>query len=305
MYRGLGVSGFHELHACDWGRRDNRRVIVCVHGYSGNARDFDFLARRLSRHARVICPDVAGRGESAWLPSSLEYNFPQFLADIRTLLARLEVREIDWIGTSMGGLLGMMLAAQPGSPIRRLVMNDVGAYLPGDALALISKNLEAPARFATLAEVENHLRHTHREWGDLTDWQWRQLAVNGSRRTEQGFRLHFDPQITRIVRPGPLAPGLHFWNAWYQVRCPVLLMRGAGSQVFPRSVAETMLAIKPAAELVEMPDCGHAPALMSDAQLAPLHAFLAGDRHFSQAAMSSEPSLKSGFFGMFSALRSS
>lgn len=304
--QGLGASGLHELHALEWGRREGKRAIVCVHGYSGNARDFDYLARRLSRHAHVICPDIPGRGESAWLGSPFEYHFAQYLADIRTLLARLEIREVDWVGTSMGGLLGMLLAAQPGGPVRRLVINDVGAYLPAEALSSIARNLQAPAQFASLAEVEDHMRHTHREWGELTEAQWRQLAIHGSRRSGRGFRLHFDPQIANVVRPMPLAPGLHFWDAWYRVRCPVLLMRGEASQVFPRAVAETMLAIKPAAGLVEVPGCGHAPALMSPEQVAPVRDFLlAAEPYLSQAAMSSLPSLKSGFFGRFSALRSS
>lgn len=305
-YRGLGVSGFHDLHALQWGRQDRARTIVCAHGYSGNARDFDFLARKLSRDARVVCPDVAGRGDSAWLPSALEYHFPQFLADIRTLLIRLEVTEVDWIGTSMGGLLGMMLAAQPGSPIRRLVMNDIGAYVPADALAAIARNLEAPATFATLADVERHMRHTHREWGEISDAQWRQMAIHGSRRAPGGFRLHFDPQIARIARPMPFAPGMHFWDAWYRVRCPVMLLRGEDSTVFPSSVADAMLAIKPDTQLVELPGCGHAPALMSPEHLEPIREFLLpGAAHLSQAAMSSAPSLKSGFLGMFSSLRSS
>lgn len=254
----------------------------------------------------MLCPDVAGRGGSAWLPSALEYHFPQFIADIRTLLIRLKVDEVDWIGTSMGGLMGMLLAAQPGSPIKRLVMNDIGAYIPAEALASIARNLEAPEAFATLADVEAHLRHTHRQWGELTAAQWKQMAIHGSRRTPAGWRLHFDPQIARIARPMPFSPGLHFWDAWYRVRCPVLLLRGEDSEIFPRSVADAMLAIKPDAELVELPGCGHAPALMSPEHLAPLREFLLpGARHLSHAATSSAPSLKSGFLGMFSALRSS
>ncbi|MEO7742424.1 MAG: alpha/beta hydrolase [Usitatibacter sp.] len=280
--------------------------MICAHGYSGNARDFDYVAREMSRDARVICPDVAGRGESAWLPNPLEYNFPQFLADMRTLLIRLEVDEVEWIGTSMGGLLGMLLAAQPGSPIQRLVMNDIGAYVPAEALSAIARNLEAPDRFATLAEVEAHLRHTHREWGEIGDAQWKQMAIHGSRRTPTGYRLHFDPQIARIARPIPFSPGLHFWDAWYRVRCPVLLLRGEDSNIFPRSVADAMLAIRPEAELVELPGCGHAPGLMSPEHVAPLREFLLPRvPHFSQAATSSAPSLKSGFLGMFSAFRSS
>jgi len=263
------------VHYCAWGRRDAKRVIVCAHGYSGNARDFDELAGALSREAHVICPDVAGRGESAWLRSPLEYNFPQFLADLNALVARVGAREIDFVGTSMGGLLGMLLAAAPGTPVRRLVMNDVGAFLPMDALRHIGRNLDAPSRFASLDEVEAHMRRTHREWGSLTDAQWRQLAIHGARKADGGYRLHYDPRIGRLLHVPAFVPGLFFWDAWYRVKCPVLLVRGEESTVFPRSVAETMLEIKPAAQLAEIPDCGHAPSLMSESQIEVVREFLA------------------------------
>jgi pimeloyl-ACP methyl ester carboxylesterase len=249
-------------------------VIVCAHGYSGNARDFDDLARALSREARVICLDIAGRGESAWLGSPLAYHFPQFLADANALIARLGVREVDWIGTSMGGLLGLLLASSPGNRVRRLVMNDVGAFVPMDALRHIGRNLRAPAVFASLADVEAHLRHARSEWGALSDAQWKRLARHGSRKVDGRFRLHYDPQITRLVEPLPFAPGLFFWDAWYKVKCPVLLVRGEESTVFPREVADTMREVKPDAELVEFAGCGHAPSLMVADQIEAVHRFL-------------------------------
>jgi pimeloyl-ACP methyl ester carboxylesterase len=282
------------LHALEWGRRDSGRVVVCAHGYSGNARDFDFLAHELSQRSRVICPDVAGRGDSAWLASPLAYHFGQFLADFRSLLVRVGAKEVDWIGTSMGGLLGMLLASQPGSPIRSLVMNDVGAYVPLDALQHIGHNLAAPDRFDTLAEVEAHLRRTHRDWGEITEEQWAHLVRHGARRTEDGYRLHYDPRIARVMQPMPFAPGLFFWDAWYRVRCPVLLIRGERSEVFPASVASTMLAVKPGAQFAEIAGAGHAPALMSSGEIALVRDFVFGtgaDRSVSRnsAAPSASP----------------
>lgn len=224
----------------------------------------------------MISVDVAGRGDSDWLASAFEYHFGQFVADLGGLISHLRLKEVDWLGTSMGGLLGMLMASAPGTPVRRLVMNDVGAYLPADALAAISRNLEAPARFATLEDVERHMRHTHREWGDLDDAQWRHFAVHGSRATDEGdFRLHFDPRIANIARPLPLSPGIFMWDAWYRVRCPVLLLRGEDSQVFPISVAQTMLQVKPSAQLAEIEGCGHVPALMSEDQIGIVRNFLA------------------------------
>jgi pimeloyl-ACP methyl ester carboxylesterase len=154
-------------------------------------------------------------------------------------------------------------------------MNDVGAFVPTDALRKIGRNLRAPERFATMRDVEDHLRDTHREWGELSVAQWRHIAFHGSRRVEDHYRLHYDPQIMRLVEPGvAFAPGLFFWDAWYKVKCPVLLVRGETSEVFPREVADTMLKVKTDARLVEIPGCGHAPSLMHPEHIAVVTKFL-------------------------------
>ncbi|HET9653208.1 MAG TPA: alpha/beta hydrolase [Usitatibacter sp.] len=262
------------MHAVEWGSRRSGRVVVCVHGYSGNSRDFDFLARELSTEARVVCPDVAGRGQSAWLPSPLAYHFPQFVADLRRLVGELGASRVDWVGTSMGGLLGMLLAAQPDSPIERLVLNDVGAFVPGDALAAIARNLRAPARFDSMAAVEAHVRHTHREWGPVTDEQWSHLARHAARRLPDGYAMHYDPRIAQILQPAPFAPGLSLWSAWYRVRCPVLVVRGETSRILPAEVVRAMLDINPHAQCIEIADTGHAPSLMAPQQVAAVARFL-------------------------------
>lgn len=235
---------------------------------------------------RVVCPDVAGRGQSAWLPSPLAYHFPQFLADLRLLIAELGASRIDWIGTSMGGLLGMLLAAQPDSPIERLVLNDVGAFVPGDALAAIAGNLRAPARFDSMAALAAHVRHTHREWGPLTEEQWSHLARHAARRLSGGYALHYDPRIAQIMQPAPFAPGLSLWSAWYRVRCPVLVIRGESSRILPEDVVGAMLGINPQAQCVRIPDTGHAPSLMAPSQAALVADFLesAAPRRLRRAA---------------------
>jgi pimeloyl-ACP methyl ester carboxylesterase len=250
-------------------------VVVCAHGYSGNARDFDFLARALAKDVRVICIDIAGRGASDWLATPLQYHFGQFLSDINELVSHLGVKKVDWVGTSMGGLLGMLLASQPASPVRSLVMNDIGAYVPMDALRAIARNLDAPGHFASLEEVEAHLRQTHREWGEISNSQWKHFSVHGSRPVESGgFRLHFDPQIAQPIAPFLPTPGLFLWDAWYRVSCEVLLLRGEDSAIFPQSVARAMLDVKPDARMVEIPGCGHAPSLMASSQIAIVRDFI-------------------------------
>ncbi|HXS53597.1 MAG TPA: alpha/beta fold hydrolase [Usitatibacter sp.] len=266
--------GFHKLHAVEWGRRRSGRLVVCAHGYSGNARDFDFLARRLAREARVVCPDVAGRGRSAWLATPLAYHFPQFLADLRALVSELGEAAVDWVGTSMGGLLGMLLAAEPHSFVRRLVLNDVGAFIPARALAAIGRNLHGPQRFPSLAELEQHVRRTHRGWGRMSERQFRHLVKHAARRFPDGYALHYDPQIASLVQPLALAPGLSFWNAWRHVRCPVLIVRGQRSSILPREVVRAMVQAKPQTRVVEVAGAGHAPSLMEDAQIEAVAQFL-------------------------------
>jgi pimeloyl-ACP methyl ester carboxylesterase len=217
---------------------------------------------------------VAGRGQSDWLASPYRYHFPQFLSDINALIAHLGLREVDWVGTSMGGLLGLMLAAQPASPVRRLVMNDIGAYVPLDGLRAIASNLDAQAHFDTMEDLEAHLRRTHRDWGEITDGQWKALAVHGSRPDGDGFKLAYDPQIASVMRTMPIASGLLFWGYWARLKCPVLLMRGEHSRIFPGSVAATMLDAKGSAQFVEVPDCGHAPSLMAESQIALVRGYL-------------------------------
>ena len=177
----------------------------------------------------------------------------------------------------MGGLLGLLLASRQWTPVRRLVMNDIGAYVPLQALLAIARNLDAPERFTSIEEVEAHMRRTHREWGDIADEQWKAIARHGSRPDGDGFRLHYDPQIARLMHAVPVSPGLFSWGPWYRVRCPVLLLRGESSRIFPASVARAMLDSKANARLVEIPGCGHVPSLMAESHIAIVRDFLQGD----------------------------
>lgn len=280
----MGPWGFHRLHALDWGDPRSRRVVVCVHGYSGNAHDFDYLARRLARHARVICPDIAGRGESARLPEPFAYHFPQFLSDLRAMLAEIGADRVEWVGTSMGGLLGLILASEPPSPITRLVLNDIGAFVPGEALRVIGRDLRAPSRFPSLDALGAHVRRTHREWGPLSGEQWSHLIRHAVRvRADGRHSLHYDPALARLMQFPAFAPGLSLWSAWARVNCPVLIVRGARSAILPRDVVAKMRDTKPDTEVIEIPDAGHAPSLMSPQQIAPVARFLERARPRSRA----------------------
>lgn len=221
---------------------------------------------------------MPGRGRSDWLAGPFAYHFPQFLGDLRALIAGLGVESVEWVGTSMGGLLGLMLAAEPGTRIERLVLNDVGAFVPGDALAAIGRNLRAPARFETMAALGEHVRHTHRHWGPMTEAHWRHLVRHSARRVPGGYALHYDPAIAQVLSPLPFSPGVSLWSLWHRVRCPVLILRGESSAIMPPEVVRAMVAIKPGTRVVEIPGAGHAPSLMAPDQIAVVADFLADRR---------------------------
>jgi pimeloyl-ACP methyl ester carboxylesterase len=193
----LSPAGFHEMHYVEWGARDNPRIVICVHGLSRNCRDFDTLAQALEADFRVVCPDIVGRGKSDWLVNKAGYVNAQYAADATTLIARLTAdgaREILWVGTSMGGIIGMMLAALPDTPIRRLVLNDVGGIVPAAALARIVAYLGRDPRFATFKELELCVRTISAPFGPLTDAQWEHLTRHNGKQHADG---NWGPLVAR------------------------------------------------------------------------------------------------------------
>jgi pimeloyl-ACP methyl ester carboxylesterase len=263
----LGPHGFHKIAYTQWGNPHNDKVLICVHGLTRSGRDFDALAEKLSETYRVACPDVAGRGKSDWLLDASDYGYPLYLADMAALIARVGVTEVDWIGTSMGGLIGMMLAAQPNSPIRKLVINDVGPFIPLEALERIGSYVGQERTFATVEEAESYLRDVHSTFGPLTDAQWRHLAETSIRRGAKGkLTLHYDPAIGNAFNSGDLAD-VDLWPVWDQIKCPVLIVRGKDSDLLTSETASRMLTDGPDAELLEIENTGHAPALMDEEQV--------------------------------------
>lgn len=264
----LSQHGFHRIVYSEFGDAANDRVLVCVHGLTRNGRDFDSLAAALCDHYRVVCPDVPGRGRSQWLPVKEEYGYPLYCADMATLVAHCRVTEVDWVGTSMGGLIGMLLAAQPGTPIRRLVMNDVGALVPKAALERIVSYVGNDPRFPSMDALEAYIRDIYSPFGPLSDAQWKNLVQSSARTTEEGdIGLSYDPGIAEPLRSMKL-DDMDLWSAWEQVRCPVLLLRGSESDVLLGETAAEMQRRGPKADFIEFDGIGHAPTLMSDTQIA-------------------------------------
>ncbi|MBC9175529.1 alpha/beta fold hydrolase [Pseudoroseomonas ludipueritiae] len=262
-----------ELRWAEWGPADGAPV-VCVHGLTRTGRDFDILARELAEDGRrVICPDIPGRGLSSWLPDGNLYAVPTYLAVLRPLLQ--ELGSYDWVGTSMGGLIGLGVASVPGNGLRRMVLNDVGAAIPAAALAGIGAYLGSEPEFADVSAVEAHLRAIHAGFGALSPAEWRHLAETSARATPNGrLVLHYDPAIATPMRGAPLAD-VALWPLWDRLNLPVLLLRGAESLLLTAETAERMAA-RPGVTLLTVPGCGHAPALMDPAQTGAIRGFLRG-----------------------------
>lgn len=270
----LGAHGLHRMAYTEWGDRDNPRVLVCVHGLTRNGRDFDDLARALADDYRVICPDVVGRGRSDWLGVKSDYGFPAYVADMITLIARLDVETVHWVGTSMGGLIGMLIASQPHAPISRLVLNDVGPVITATSLRRIGQYVGTAPRFASMADAETYIREVSAPFGPLTDAQWRHLTQYTVRPVEGGFAMVYDPGIGDVFRQTPILMDVDLWDTYDRIRCPTLALRGAESDLLEHATLEAMAERGPCARTVEFAGIGHAPMLMDAGQIATVRDFL-------------------------------
>jgi pimeloyl-ACP methyl ester carboxylesterase len=272
----LSPVGFHKMAYVEWGDPKNPRVLICVHGLTRMGRDFDFLAQALAQDYRVVCPDVVGRGRSDWLPNKSLYAVPQYAADLVSLIARLDVESVDWVGTSMGGLIGMVLAAQPRTPIRRMVLVDVGPVVTAASIARISEFVGKGPRFDSLDQAEAYIRLVAAPFGPLTDAQWRHLTEHSLKPAADGkFDLHYDPGIAEPFRAA-MGEGKDYevWQIYDLIRCPTRVLRGETSDVLTRETAQEMTARGPRADLVHIAGVGHAPMLMDEVQVSRVREFL-------------------------------
>lgn len=268
--------GFYRMSYTEWAGPVGAPTVVCVHGLTRNGRDFDMLADALSREFRVVCPDVLGRGKSDWLDHPEDYDFPVYIAAMAQLIARLDVPEVLWVGTSMGGLIGMLTAALPGAPIKRLVINDIGPLLAKEGIARIATYVGKDLSFADLAALEAYQREVAASFGALTDAQWRHLATHAARTKPDGsLGLAYDPRIAEAFKKAELVD-VDLWPQWDRIASPTLVLRGANSDLLRHPDALAMTQRGPRASLVEFPGVGHAPALMAPEQIAAVRGFLLG-----------------------------
>jgi pimeloyl-ACP methyl ester carboxylesterase len=267
-------KGLHRMSYLEWGDPRNRDVLVCVHGLTRNGRDFDDLARALCGRWRVVCPDVAGRGDSDRLADPRLYGIPQYVGDMVTLVARLDVETVSWVGTSMGGLIGMALAAQQGSPVTRLVLNDAGPVVSLASLQRIASYVGNVLSFASLEQAEAAVRAICAPYGPHSDAQWRQITAAWVTKTDEGWRPNYDPRIAEAFRATLPEKDLELWPLYDAVRCPTLVLRGELSDLLARQTTLEMASRGPKARVFEVKGVGHAPTLMHEDQIAVIREFL-------------------------------
>ena len=271
----LSPSGLHRMAYTEWGDRQNPRVLVCVHGLTRNGRDFDALAEAMSAHYRVICPDVVGRGQSSRLRDPAGYGVPQYLADMVTLIARLGVDRVDWVGTSMGGLIGMALAAQEGTPIGKMLLNDVGPLITLDSLKRIAAYVGMDPTWPTFDEALAYVKLISAPFGPLTEAQWWHLTETSvAQRTDGRWGFLYDPQIAASFKASFADQDINLWPFYGLIKCPTLVMRGAESDLLTRKTWRQMGECGPRAKLVEVPGVGHAPMFLNDEQISIARDFL-------------------------------
>jgi pimeloyl-ACP methyl ester carboxylesterase len=263
----------------EWGGPDNSNVLVCVHGVTRVSDDFDNMARDLCDRYRVICPDVVGRGRSGWLRDPRHYQLPQYVADMVTLLARLNAGKVDWVGTSMGGLIGIGLASLQDNPIRKLVLNDIGPALNFAALSRIGDYIGQEVRFSTFEQAAEYIRSISAPFGPHTDEQWHKLASDVLRQDKDGQWIrHYDLALAIPFKEGTAESTQRgeamLWAAYDAVACPTLVIRGAESDLLTPDVAQQLTRRGPKAKLVELAGVGHAPTFMQADQIAVVRQFL-------------------------------
>jgi len=271
----------HHIAYTDWGKPDNPHIVICVHGLTRNCRDFDFLATALSSDCRVICPDVVGRGQSDWLQDEQDYDYyPLYLSDALSLIAHIQsqYREsiaIDWVGISMGGLIGMMTAIQPEITLNKLVISDIGPLIPASALKRMSEYVGKDIRFPNLNDFEAYIRKISAPFGPLTDHQWKHLTIHSARLLDDGtYTFYYDPKISASFKAHALLQDIDLWEYWDLLRVQTLVMRGSESDVLLEETAVQMQERGPKTKVVELPGIGHAPILLDEEQIAIVKNFL-------------------------------
>ena len=272
----VSLDGNRRLGYLSWGNPQSSETVICVHGLTRNAHDFDALSSILCDKARIISIDVAGRGRSDWLEDPAEYGYPTYCSDAKLLCQALDIESIHWIGTSMGGLIGMFLAAENSGLIKSLVMNDVGPYIPLEALDRIKTYVGSDKTFMNIEDAVDYFKATLFGFGKLTDPQWINLSVHSLVQENGTYRLNYDPRIANNF--STVSNDVSLWDVWKGVNCPTLVIRGSDSDLLTKETWQRMQTGKPLVELMSFSNVGHAPALLDHEQIDAVERFI--EKHF-------------------------
>lgn len=255
---------------------DQENTVICWHGLARNHSDFDLIAQRLGDRYRVLCPDTLGRGLSQWADDpEKEYSYPNYLAMALGIMAHFKAESVDWIGTSMGGIIGMLLAGSAApEKIRRLVINDVGPQIPQGALdRIIAYTAGVQPEFKTYQEFEAYFREVYAPMGERNSREWFSMASRSLRRKDNGtLTLHFDTRI--IQKQKTETPPMDLWDVFGRIQCPLMLLHGKDSDILPMDIVQQMSVVNPGMKLVHLPFCGHAPGLHRELHMTPVLEFL-------------------------------
>lgn len=275
----ISPAGLHSMAYKEWGAPDNPHVLLCVHGVTRVADDFDAVAQALCGQYRVVCPYVVGRGRSGRLADPNLYQLPQYVSDMVTLLARLSAQTVDWFGTSMGGLIGIGLASLAGNPIHKLILNDIGPTLNADALARIGAYIGEGLRFPSFEAAEQYVKDISLPFGQHTDTEWHKLAADvlmqdkdglWTRNYDLGLAAPFKSITPELARQSEAA----LWAAYDRITCPTLLVHGVESDLLTAPVVQQMLQRGPRPQLAEIAHTGHAPTFVHADQIDLVRQFL-------------------------------
>ncbi|MDE2389291.1 MAG: alpha/beta hydrolase [Betaproteobacteria bacterium] len=277
----------HQIAFTDWGNAQNPHVVICVHGLTRNCRDFDYLAQALQADCRVICVDVVGRGQSDWLEHAHDYDYyPLYLSDAMSLVAHIQSQyekkiTLDWVGISMGGLIGMILAIQPNQPvaINKLVLSDIGPLIPAVALRRIADYVGKDPRFGSFEEFKQYMKAISVSFGPFSEAQWHHMAIHTVREYPDGtYGFLYDPRIAVSFQEHEITD-IDLWAQWDQLTVPTLVLRGMESDILPAETAVQMQLRGAKAQIVELPGIGHAPMLMDDNQIKIVRDFILDERN--------------------------
>jgi len=263
------ACGTHRLAYTEWGDTSNPNCVFCVHGLSRNSRDFDYLASALSTDYRVVCIDIVGRGKSQWLSDKSHYNYQTYVQDSLALLDHLGMDQVHWIGTSMGGIIAMLVAQQQAERINKLILNDIGFLIPAKSLKRIIEYVGNVAPFDDREHAIEALRVKLSTFGIKDPAHWQHIFDHGIVADKDGKSIfNYDPAIIQPVDPDVEIEDINLEPAWETVTCPTLIIRGGMSDVLLAETAKTMESSRKNVTLMEFPNIGHAPMLMDEQQIA-------------------------------------